>query len=429
MTQLFFPAQQTPLVIALTNAVVIRWLMYRFKITLNIDPADVTKLKALKGDRVILFANHPTFHEPVVMYSLSTQVGHPFHYMTAVEQFQGMIGRFFQLIGAYSVRRGLSDRASIKHTLELLRRPQTHLVIFPEGGCTFQNDTVMPFRTGAIQLAFKALTGEQPPSEPAPLYAVPIAIKYRYPQTLWPALDSLMARLEAALALPPGSTQDRYGRLRAIAAAVLTRIEADYPNREDQRADSTPLDLSADWNGRIEGLRSRVLSACETALDIRTPENAPIRERTYQLANALANLKEKQSLRPEDEAKLTLSIATLEKSIQRLFNFDALYDGYVAAAPTPERFLDTLNRLEREVFNIDQPPIKGPRQAWVKIGDPICLNNWLTAYQGRDPVFGAAHPRQDARTAVIEEVTAQLERQTQAQLDALAKHSSGRIAE
>jgi 1-acyl-sn-glycerol-3-phosphate acyltransferase len=426
MTKLFFPAQQTPLVIALTNAVVIRWLMYQFKITLKVDPAEVAKLKALKGDRTILFVNHPTFHEPVVMYSLSTHVGHPFHYMTAVEQFQGIVGRFFQLIGAYSVRRGLSDRASIKHTLDLLRRPHTHLVIFPEGGCTFQNDTVMPFRTGAIQLAFKVLTGEQPFSS-APLYAIPIAIKYRYPQTLWPALDNLMARLEVELNLPPGHSQDRYGRLRAIAAAVLTRIEADYPT-EEQREEIPPLGLNTNWNERIEELRLRVLNACETALDIRTPDNAPIRERTYQLANALATLRAQQETHP-NLAHSQLSISILEKSIQRLFNFDALCDGYVAAAPTSERFLDTLNRLEREVFNIDQPPVKGPRQAWVKIGDPICLNDWLTAYQDRDPDFRVTHPRHDARTAVIEEVTAQLERQVQAQLDALAKHSSGGIAD
>ncbi|WP_199316961.1 hypothetical protein [Chroococcidiopsis sp [FACHB-1243]] len=35
----------------------------------------------------------------------------------------------------------------------------------------------------------------------------------------------------------------------------------------------------------------------------------------------------------------------IEKSIKRLLNFDAIYDGYVAENLTPERFLDTLTRL------------------------------------------------------------------------------------
>ncbi len=56
-------------------------------------------------------------------------------------------------------------------------------------------------------------------------------------------------------------------------------------------------------------------------------------------------------------------------------NFDAIYDGYVAQNPTQERFLDTLTRLEREVFDIDKPPPKGHRQATVKIGEPFNLKD------------------------------------------------------
>jgi 1-acyl-sn-glycerol-3-phosphate acyltransferase len=54
-------------------------------------------------------------------------------------------------------------------------------VFFPEGGCSFQNDTVMPFRVGALQMAFHSLQqaikqGEVPPD----LYVAPVAIKYHY---------------------------------------------------------------------------------------------------------------------------------------------------------------------------------------------------------------------------------------------------------
>ncbi len=62
-------------------------------------------------------------------------------------------------------------------------------------------------------------------------------------------------------------------------------------------------------------------------------------------------------------------------------NFDAIYDGYVAQNPTQERFLDTLTRLEREVFDIDKPPPKGHRQARVKIGEPLNLKDVFADYQ------------------------------------------------
>ncbi len=67
-------------------------------------------------------------------------------------------------------------------------------------------------------------------------------------------------------------------------------------------------------------------------------------------------------------------------------NFDAIYDGYVAQNPTQERFLDTLTRLEREVFDIDKPPPKGHRQARVKIGEPLNLKDVFADYQ-RDRAY------------------------------------------
>ena len=64
-----------------------------------------------------------------------------------------------------------------------------------------------------------------------------------------------------------------------------------------------------------------------------------------------------------------------------MLNFDAIYDGYVAANPTQERFLDTLTRLEREVFDIDKPPPKGYRQARVKVGELVNLKDFFADYQ------------------------------------------------
>jgi len=64
-----------------------------------------------------------------------------------------------------------------------------------------------------------------------------------------------------------------------------------------------------------------------------------------------------------------------------LLNFDAIYDGYVAAAPTPERFLDTLIRIERQVFRIDYPIPKAHREVLIKVGDPINLKNYYQDYR------------------------------------------------
>ncbi|MBW4574819.1 MAG: hypothetical protein KME08_05985 [Aphanothece sp. CMT-3BRIN-NPC111] len=63
------------------------------------------------------------------------------------------------------------------------------------------------------------------------------------------------------------------------------------------------------------------------------------------------------------------------KATTRLLNFDAIYDGYAAALPTSERFLETLIRLDGEVFGICQPTSKGHRKAIARIGEPVSLKD------------------------------------------------------
>ena len=85
-------------------------------------------------------------------------------------------------------------------------------------------------------------------------------------------------------------------------------------------------------------------------------------------------------------------------------NFDSIYDGYVAEAPTSERFLDTLMRLEKEVFELEKPVSKGPRKALIRIGEPVNLKDYVQAY------------KQD-RGTTTEQLTQRLQQAVQANLD------------
>jgi hypothetical protein len=302
---------------------------------------------------------------------LSGRLGQSFHYLAAYEQFQGILGTFFQAVGVYSVRRGLADRASIAQTLDLLTQPDCHLVIFPEGGCSFQNDTVMPFRTGAIQLAFQAMNRSVRQGDPVPdLFAVPVSIKYRYSQPMSTVIHESLSRLETILGIPKQA--QNYERLRAIAEQVLTQVEREYGlcTADDDRP----------WNDRIVALKACVLQTCERQLGLQSAPNDPDRERVYRILNAI-QIRAEQEESGEAEGSTNWDEALIRKSMFRILNFDAIYDGYVAADPTPERFLDTLIRLEREVFSIDRPAPKGHRIAQVKLGEILNLQDYFESFQ------------------------------------------------
>lgn len=390
----FYPPRRNVPFVRLIQMLIPMVASWGFQMDLEVEYESLNQLIALRNDRVLLLPNHPTFHDAIAIFLLSGRLGQAFYYLGAYEQLQSKLGRFFQAIGCYSVRRGLADRPSIIQTMELLAQPGCHLVIFPEGGCSFQNDIVTPFRAGAVQLAFQAMNrmvkqGDAPPD----LYAVPVSIKYRYTQDMTVAIEKLLTQLEQKLEMP--TRLGNYERLRAIAEKLLIQLEQEYGMK---------IDSTLSWDHRIKTLKAYVLQSCEQQYGLTSAATDLDRERVYRVLNA--TLTKTEPLEFGLPTDLPWSVEFVQRSIRRVLNFDAMYDGYVAENPTIERFMDTLTRLEREVFNIDQPFPKGHRLVTIKIGTPINLKDSFAAFQTN-------------KIATVDQMTQTIQRSVQSNLDLL----------
>ncbi len=388
----FYPPKLNPLFTRICQSISYPIAYCVYQLELAIAPADLERLKAIEDERIIYLPNHPTLDDGVVLFLLSTRLGQLFHYIVAYEAFKGLQRHFLQRIGAYSIRRGLGDRSSIVQTLKLLQQPASRLVIFPEGGCSYQNDTVMPFRSGAVELALKAMNRLVQHDTIVPnFYLVPVSLKYRYTSSMNSVIEKTLSRLEEALDLNP-VVPDFYKRLRVIAEQVLVNLEREYGIENN-------LTTGKDWNQRIEQLKNLVLEQCEHKLNLTPAAQLPMRERVYKIQSILESRSEQLS---EDEEIYD----ALYQTTVRLLNFNAIYDGYVASDPTPERFMDTLIRFEREVFHIEHPRPKGHRKAHLSIGEPINLKDYFDRYKQN-------------REATIENLTEQLQQTVQNNLDLL----------
>ncbi|MCU0568646.1 MAG: 1-acyl-sn-glycerol-3-phosphate acyltransferase [Oculatellaceae cyanobacterium Prado106] len=370
-----------------------RWV---HKVELVLTPGSLQHMNAIKRQPFLVVCNHPTFHDPLVIFLLSGRLRMAFHFLAAFEQFKGKQGWFYQRIGAYSIRRGMADRDSISQTIKLLSERDCRLVIFPEGGCSFQNDTVMPLRAGGVQMSFQAMARKVKHGEPIyDFYIVPISLKYRYTGDMRVAIAQSLHQLEQALNITTPH-KDFYQRLRAIADQVIRRCEEEY---------GITTTTITDWNQRILTLKAGVLEQCERRLGLASAAGEPVRERVYRIRHILSH--RQNTLLPDG----TDGWDVLGRATMRLLNFDAIYDGYVAAKPTPERFLDTLIRFEREVFEIDQPKPKGHRKALLKIGQPVNLKDYFEDYLGD-------------RSKTVEALLQHLQQTMQKNLDELAEGSS-----
>jgi len=371
---------------------------FRNQMTVDVSAEDSATLDALRDKRVLLLPNHPTYYDDwIAVFILSAHLRQSFHYLAAYERFRGLEGKLIQRLGAYSIRRGLGDRPSVAMTRQVLMQPSCKLVIFPEGGCSYQNDTVMPFRTGAIQIAFQALNklNRQSESESSSeLYAVPLCIKYRYTQDMGLIIDQTLKKLEHELQVRPQSTTTLYERLRTVAERILDKFE--------HRHGLPPIDgVEQSFNERITRLRTYWVTSCEERLGIPVVLEKPVRERVYKIQAALEDQAEQLTQENFDDYDSMHQIAA------NLLNFDAIYDGYVAASPTPERFLDTLIRLERYVFSIDYPPPKAHRRVMLQVGEPVNLQHYYQDYVSD-------------RSGIVQHVTQQLQNSVQTKLDDLS---------
>ena len=362
-----------------------------------IDPESLERLSTMANHPMVLVPNHADYADASIMFTLSKRLGDQFYYMCARETFRGGIKSFFmQRLGAYSVVRGSIDREAFRTTRSLLTAGKHPLVIFAEGEISRQNDTVLPFESGVVQLCFWALDDMAKAETVKPLYAVPVGIKYIYDEEMWDEIEAALIRLEREI-LPQGSptADDLYGRLRQIGAAIVSTLEREYKLKADE---------NSSLNERIEQLREHILSQMEEFMGVTPQTSVHSRVRI----RALKNLIDAEIYRETEEISAyerQIHEQRLEKfqefypDLNRLINFIAIYDGYVGETQSPERFLEVITRIEREVFGDSKP--RGPRIALMRFGTPKNLLDRYDTY------------KQDKKQTV-QNVTLELETEVQA---------------
>ena len=353
--------------------------LYLKGMTLDIDQQTIERLTSTQGNPTLISPNHAASDDPYVMFLLSKHIAQPFYYMSAREvfdrgRFGGMRSAVMQWCGVYSVVRGTADRNAFRTTREILSQGKWPLVIFGEGEISHQNDTVMRFEKGIVQLCFWAIDDMKKGDIDKPLYVIPLGIKYRYKKDMWNDIDDALTDLERSI-LPSNARTpiERYQRLRRIGIAIMSTLADEYQYK---------LDPDTSLNEHIIRLKEQILSHVEKALGIQSDNDFLTRVR------ALKNIVDAEVYRDIEQMTVyerKIHDEQLQKfqqfypDLNRLINFIAITDGYVAEEPSPERYLEVIFRLEKEVFG--QGRMRGPRVASIHAGEPKNLLDYYDAYK------------------------------------------------
>ena len=385
----FLPPKLNPLVLGLVRRslpALLRWHAGGIKV--EISEADLSRLAALKGQRVMLLPNHPTHFDPLVMFQISGQLGEDFRYVACREAFDfenGARGWLFQRCGVYSLIRGAPDRDSFATTQATLVEGKHWLTIFIEGEVSLENDTLIPFEPGVLSLAMRAQEtlskSPDPALSSAPIYAVPVALRTHYNSEIEIAIGKAVIELEESVGLAAGNGfthwQDTRERIIKIGLAVMTAVERTYrlsPGESD------------DLEKRLANLKDHMLSRMEAYLDLHPAAGDSLLNRIRAV-----HLKIDRIIYAYGEVPKTAStyeLRLLEKrreafvdfygDMDRLLNVLTLRGGYLDHA-TPERFAEVVIRLQEEILG--KRKLVYPRVGHVSVGQLTSLLDHLEDFR------------------------------------------------
>lgn len=386
----FLPPLINPFVVGVLWALfplLLRW----GGLSVKVDAENLKKLKQYKGKRMLLLPNHPTGEEPVVLFEIFRWMREVVNFVAAREVFDwehGFRGWVLRRVGAYSIIRGTADRESFMTSKKILTEGLHRLIIFIEGEISRGTDTLIPFESGVIQLAFWAQEslmkeatkaqkkGDEEQSAP-PIYLAPLAIKYFYRPGSETQQEIALTNLEQAVGIPTEPGKSTYQRVRDIGLKVLEVQEALH--------NLVPL-TDVPLTQRVEAIKHRMLKKMELFLDLKPAPDATTLNRLREIRNTMDHLihsyenpEELTDYEKRMVEHLRVALSEFYADLDRVVYFLTYNENYLLENQTPERFIDAIRRLEREVYG--KPKLTYRRVAHVKVGDPINLQEKFPEYE------------------------------------------------
>lgn len=411
----FRPPRLSAGTLRLWNAV-LPFLLRRFcdVVAVEIPSDDLARLKSLAGERLLLTPNHPTNNDPALLFALAKAAGESFYYLACRETFDilgGLWGWVIQRLGAYSVVRGTADRESFRMTRQLLASPGGKVVIFPEGEVYSQNDTLLPFHAGVVQMGFWALEDVRKGGETEGVISLlPVAVRYQFVQDMTKPIDWSLLELEYATGRRSGrpqgvrlnTSEELYKRLRGIGVAMLIAMETEYGLKPKSAGDAENL------TPRMNAVKNMLLDRAAALMGETLPAEATLPERMRLLMNsvyAVTHDEPDEARSPYQERLHRQQIARaapLMQDLNRVANWIAVQDNYVRERPTPERMADNLRRLETEAFGASR--LRGRQRAVIRVGEPISLAACYDDYRAdkRGTVTRVTHELETAMQALLD---------------------------
>ena len=344
----------------LTPALLQRCLPWYMDRKYGIEQWEVRGAKGLRasidaGHGVILTPNHSRDSDSVGIGFTGIQTGTFPHFMAGWHVL--LESRFQQFIipraGGFSVLREGNDRQSVRTAIDLVTQGSRPLIVFPEGYVTRTNDRLGILQEGAALIARQAASQRKKKNNGLAVIH-PVIIKYQFRGNLDQAVKPKLARLERKLSLPENSSASLIIRQKYIREAIIR-------DRENKT-------LGEPSEGLLSKRASRLIDALLKPLEEAwggIESSKDTYERVRKLRLVILERSVKKDLIEEENRRLHRQLAHCTWAL-KLSSYDP---DYLAKELCVERFMETLDSLEEDVFRKIQ--VSRPWRMVLDIGNAI----------------------------------------------------------
>ncbi len=345
---------------------------------------DLLRASLAAGHGILLAPNHCRPCDPLVLGPLSYSVGRPFYIIASWHVFMQHRLQSFLLprLGCFSIYREGSDRESLKTAMHLTAEAARPLVIFPEGVISRHNDLLNHLMEGTALMARGAAKQRAAADPPGRVVVHPVAIRYLFDGDIDATARPVLAEIERRLSWRPADDLPLPDRIARIGGALLALKEIEYLGA----ARTGPV------AARLAALIDRLLVPLEAEW-VKGRREPEIVGRVKLLRIALVPEMAAGTLPEPELQRRWRHLADLYLAQQ----LSCYPPDYLAADPTPERLLETIERFEEDLT--DRARVHAPLRAVVEVGPAIEVSPERSRSPDGDPLMAEIRTRLEAMLA------------------------------
>jgi len=311
------------------------------------------------GHGIVVAPNHCRPYDPEVINEMCRQAGLlPFFVASWHLFMQGRLQTFMlRRLGAFSIYREGMDRAALNMAIEILEQTSRPLVIFPEGVVTRTNDQLNPLLDGIAFMARSAAKKRAKATVPGQVVVHPVAMRYRFDGDVRQTVEPVLCEMETRLSWRSQKHLTIEERIAKVGVALLALKEIEFLGQPQTGSVAE----------RLQRLIDRLLGPLETEW-LKGERPLHVAERVRKLRTAVLPDMLKDDLPEAERARRWAQLADMYLAQQL-----ACYPPeYLAAAPTPERLLETVERFEEDLT--DECRAHPPLRVHLTVGDAIVVS-------------------------------------------------------